>query len=189
MNNEYKRRAFEILDDQFATPNGKKGKLAQLIDEINPEADSEFGEPERHWPGMYDPEAGENYFHPMYIGEVRDNTQSSTDFHRAQGCCCKTKEESEFVKARIEAKRDIIDRLKNLNDGWTPDWSDCSQEKFFMELDHDDKHSICICSTNVIQAHPDRYYGSRAAIFSLIIEEFGEEKVKLAIWQRDEEEE
>lgn len=186
--------ADEILKSSRLSREQKMEAMHDLIEKVltgrieePPEEQTE----EWHWQGMYEPKVNERYF---LVGEKekmnrpRNTDAEMADFHRSHMLCSKTEAEAEFVREHMEARRDIIDRLKLLNEGWQPDWSDYEQRKYFPRWDYE-KCEISIAYALCVQILPDWFHAETVEICMQVIEEFGEEKVRLALWPKFEEKE
>lgn len=88
-----------------------------------------------------------------------------------------------YIPRRIVDKTDlkIDDRLKELNKGWRPDWESKRQYKYEAFYDYQDC-SIRISPCLTTRSLPDWFQGKSEEIWKQVIDEFGEEKIKLALW-------
>ncbi len=190
MRTEYYDKISGILGDASLSQIDQAAALNSLIDELITEEKPEPA-PEWHWPGMFNPGAGDEYVHPWVdtpgYGTRHNNNQECTDFDRASGLCCETAAEAAFVKAHTEARLAVIDRLKALNEGWRPDWDAGNELKFHLSyLPYEDEIVISQGATGLCQSPPDCFYAKSTLICQQVISELGEEKVKLAIWPKYE---
>ena len=170
-----------ILTDTDLTQPGKVRALMAWVKGLKPE------EKASHYLGMYEPPKGYVYFVPLMDGilTLRNNHQKLVAYYRDLGICCETAKEAEFVKAQMEARLKVLDMLKRLNDGWTPDWENKAQGKWEPVYDLID-NKINILWYNITQTLPSCFAASTMEIWLQIIKELGEDKVILAIWPKYE---
>ena len=180
----YQERIEKIQTDSSLSDVEKVAAVSEIIDELCRETGEE---PEKsfHSPGMFDSPPGEKYYvwdHQEGNVLLKHNSNPvCTDMHRAQGICCKTEAEAKFVHESQELKRDIIDRLKVLNDGRRPDWSDHGQWKYEPWLD-EYKGEVIVVGNWSCHHLPDNLQAKSEEIWLQVIEEFGAEKVRKALW-------
>jgi hypothetical protein len=186
--NDYIKKAILIMRDRHITPTWKEEHIKGIIQELLPE--EEWKPKLNHWPGMYKPKQGDSAYTTDLAGNVR---RANAELHgndqieglREAGSCCATEEEAEFVKAHFETRRDLIDRIAELNEGWRPDWSDSEQMKYAPRFNHYDDE-IIVVAYHKIQILPDYFHG-KSGVWQQIFEEFDGDKIKLAIWPKYEE--
>jgi len=170
-----------ILADPDLTQNGKANALIAWIDSHDPAPTEKIA----HWQGMYEPKTCGVYWtitNRGVVAECINIFQSATDMQRVLGICCETKKEAELVKSHLEARLEVINLLRKLNDGWTPDWDDSSQVKWSPKIDYG-KGKIIFCTFVSRQVIAD-YFQAKAEVWERVIEELGEEKVLLALWPK-----
>lgn len=166
----------EITGNPAFSLDEKRAALSELIDKMIVELIA--GTPkQKHWPGRFNPKKNRQYFYP-WTGVMLNHDQEITDMHRAQGMCCETEKEAEFVREQMEAELAVIDRLAELNEGWRPEKDVDSYEPF---LDRD-TGKIIIERHSYAQILPDCQLSKSSEIWKQVISEFGKEKIKLAIW-------
>lgn len=173
---DYEMKDFLRIWDMF-----KKGtaSIKDVDDEVGKVCQKDTKEESWHWPGRYKPDNG-NYFKIANNGEVYiPDIESESD--RLNGICCKTREEAEFVKKQREAYLELIDLLQELNEGWRPNWEDNRILKWGAVYNYAiDKIKIVLSSDE--QIFPDCLHGKSRKIWGKVIDQLGEEKIKLALW-------
>ena len=125
--------ADEILKSRDLNRNEQYKALCKIIQDVL--TAKEKPEPRQHWPGTFNPFNTDVSPHsgvPFYIlswnssrgfGFIEkiipqsDRDERLAENARAMGICCETEKEAEFVKAHMEAKLAVIDRLKGLKTG------------------------------------------------------------------------
>lgn len=197
---KYRDKICEINGNPALSQIEKNENLMALYDELIP-GEEPKPEKEHHWQGMFKPAKHESCKILTWNGtaglsqiEVVSPEDRRNELliknSRILGICGETSNELLFVYSHLEAKRDVIDRLKELNKGWLPDWSDLYQEKWEPTWNH----SAPTCATKInlavytsAQSLPDWFQAKSKEIWLQVIEEFGEEKIRLAIWPKYEE--
>jgi len=121
------------------------------------------------------PEEDEAYYVPYYNStEYRsNNTEKITKFHQATCGIAKNEEGAETLLEKINLKIAIIDRLKELNGDWKPNFMN-DEKKFCLHYAHKDK-KVGIYTWHNVQA--SKYPAKSEEVFKTLIEEFGEWEV------------
>jgi len=147
---------------------------------------------DHHWQGMYPVKENETYisldhelidFNPR---QFRNRTRIAVKYDRAYGVCAKSVEEMIFVHKQKQAYIELVDKIKELNHSWLPDWSDESEEKWEPSLMQPERCLDIVVSTGR-QVLPDWFQGKTDDIWRQAFEQIGEENVKLALgWTKYE---
>jgi len=134
-----------------------------------------------HWPGRYKPEDGGVYHLAADPPETvyLDNYPELVESHRLNGVCCASHKEAEYVRKHKEAYLKLVDKIQELNNGWEPDWDDGSMAKFFFHYEDD---LMAYSEWYTLKACKNELYFKSSEIGKQIIEELGEETIKLALW-------
>lgn len=145
-------------------------ELAQLKQIINePEPVKSF----KRWRA----ELGRIYYRFGIDGDTdtsREVNDLIDNFNYSIGNYFQTKEEAEEYRDKLIFNQSVIDRIAELNEGWTPDWSDEYQEKFRLLLKID--------NLKITRSWSDKYtsdnkhFKSRE-IGETILKEFDNEKL------------
>lgn len=185
--NKYTEKALDILDAANMNHVEQSAALKDLIDELIIENESKPS----HWPGMYFPEQNAQYWLLNNIYDIIEVTKTdnidadSILIRRACAISCETKEEADFVQAHMKVRLEIIDRLRELNGNWIPD-ANINSFKYEPAYDRNIDR-IIIQESRAYSSLPDWFQARTKQIWNQIIyEEFGEEKVKLALWPKFE---
>jgi len=186
---KWKLKVAEILNDQNKSRLEQQKAIGELIDDIlSGGAQNSETETPKHWPGMYEPD---NYNSPYYyLGPISDISicrtwrKDEVKFERQSGICCETEKEAEFVKAHMEARLEVTDRLAELNEGWRPQKGQNMWYPFLVQ----ETGEIDFTYASDTQILPDWFQGKTLTIWKEVVSDLGEEKVKLAIWPKYEEE-
>jgi hypothetical protein len=189
---KYRDKICEINENPALSQIEKNEALAELYDELIP---GEEPKPEKghHWQGMFKPAKHESCKILTWngtVGFLQIEVVSPEDRRnelliknsRILGICGETSNELLFVYSHLEAKRDVIDRLKELNGGL-----DTSIKTNHYEPRLNSDMTITIIQLMTFQFLPDWFHAATDTIWSQIISEFGEEKIRLAIWPKYEE--
>lgn len=123
------------------------------------------------------PNKGDVYFYILGWGSLADDIwkQSDTDIGRYnQGNCFLIKDDAEQELIRREKVTAIKRRIKELNDGWVPDFDDRNQVKHTIIHDHESNKFVTIRNIKS-QYFPDWMYCKTNVIAELIIDEFGDD--------------
>ena len=122
--NDYTEKAIEIMENPLMNGIEKREAMERLISELRPEEAEEMKEAEnksRHWPGMYRPEEESRYREYVLEEDEWEDAVNKVTSHTERGraflLVAETEKEAEFVKAHLEARRDLIDRIQELNEG------------------------------------------------------------------------
>jgi hypothetical protein len=81
------------------------------------------------------------YYYIDIYGDVESITEygDAIDNYRYNtGNYSQTKEQAEAHRDRLLAIQKVTDAINELNEGWTPDWSDSSEEKYYMSYSHNE---------------------------------------------------
>jgi len=180
----YNERARTALTNMELSDVEKVAAIGEIIDELCPESEEEEPEKSFHSPGMWEPTAAElaNGVKVYLLhGETCESVTRNDHIQnlRARGCCCKTKAEAEFVRESQEAKLAIIDRLKILNGGWRMVGISKNYEPWLLSSVNKIGGINENCGT---QNMPDCLQAKAKEIWLQVIEEFGAEKVRKALW-------
>jgi len=184
MNTLDKDEALKLIEDILRDEElNHIGKINAIRDVLPLSELPESVEETPHWPGMWRVARSENYTTLTMDGALRETKSIDLDttlLRRCMGVLCKTEKEAEFVKAHLEARLEVIDRLEELNGDWRPNW-DAS------DIKHEPQYSrrtdeINICGAQAFATLPDWFQAKAKQIWLRVIEELGEEKVKLALW-------
>lgn len=87
------------------------------------------------------PEVGDEYWFVSTDAEAYDNKWGDHPLHKDLyeiGNCYKTEQEAETAVKKQKAYMRIVRKIHELNDGWTPDWLDGSEGKYYMVYEHED---------------------------------------------------
>ena len=88
--------------------------------------------------GVWKPDIGDGYYRlcgdGMIIGYSWTNSDSDFSYY-AQGNAFPTREAAELERD----KRAVMKKLRDLAEGWVPEWSDNFQQKWFIHYDHESK--------------------------------------------------
>ena len=177
----FQKRMRDIHADQGLNFVEKQAAFVKLIDEVLSEEEKEW-----RWPGMHSPVLSAEYLvieasdDGSIVEARRNENPGCAEGHRALGVCCETEREAEFIKAHTEARLEVVDLLKKLNEGWRPDWDDDYAEKHYAVLDHD-LDEIFIRSSGDTQILPCWFHSKTKGIWIQVIKELGEEKVRFAL--------
>ena len=82
---------------------------------------------------------GDEYYNVGTFGTIDNHCWKNDEYdHQALGIgnAFHTGEEAKAHKDWLIARATIIKRIKELNDGWTPDWKDEEQKKYMVYYDH-----------------------------------------------------
>lgn len=187
MNNEIYTAALEALLDNPGLNRNEVIEKIMYLRETERRGAPEPPKP-KHWPGYYDPLEGGEYFvvcsavNGLLAYKRTNGDQSYTDADRALGICCETKEEAEFVIKQKKAERDVRDLLEKKNEGWRPDWESTKQDKWEAF-----KQGAAIrFQATACQTLRDCFQAMTEEVWEEVIEELGEEKVRLALWPKFE---
>ena len=142
-----------------------------------------------HWPGLYDPKNNiEGYeYHRKEDHQVRQVCiigNLSYEVIANDRCninCCQTESELKLVARQKQAFLEVVDKLKELNDGWKPDWNNSAQRKCEPYYSHQG-NEIHISFSDSIQVLPSLLQSKSEKVWLDVIEQLGEDKVKLALW-------
>ena len=92
-----------------------------------------------------------------------------------------TREEAEQYNKREKAIRKVTDRIKELNEGWLPDWSNDEGKIYFDDYNHS-YNFISISSYRHKQSYPNSYYMKSRRIAGQIRDEmFDDIKLMLGV--------
>jgi len=180
---EYQKRMREITGNPALSLIEMNAGLSELLDELIVEEKPE-SKKEHRWPGMYNPAHGEVIWTIDFGGMIEERVtykQSHVAMLRAAQLCCKTRAEAEFVKNYMDAKRDVIGRLKGLNEGWRTNEHVDSHYEIRLDRNEDTIKIILFIGA---QALPDYFHAKTENIWEEVGDEFGDEKIKLAIWPK-----
>lgn len=181
----------EILKAPDKSRDEQYQALSELITRIMMGEEGEEPTFEKHhWPGMYKPKEGESYItlfwneeaQEQFVSGPYDCSNSMLKYRRATGESCETEKEAEFIRAHQEAKLAVIDRLAELNG----DWRTGETMHFEPRLNSEGEINIVIYRFGQ-QGLPDWFHARYREYWDTILGEFGEEKVKLALWPKYEE--
>ena len=179
-----KLKVEEILNDRNKSRFEQQEAIGELIDDIlSEEGRGLEAKPEpKHWPGMYRPPDDKNSYAVWSprINEVSIASASAIKILRKRGECCAFLAEAEFVKAHMEARLEVIDRLAELNEGWRPQ----KGQNIWYPFLNRDTGELDFNYTKDTQFLPDWFHGKTLIIWQEVAEELGEEKIKLAIWPK-----
>jgi hypothetical protein len=172
----------EILGNREASDIQIEDELIDLLEELIPEGEEKAAA--KHWPGRYKPKDSKIWT-IFANGRVHSATLTEDDINKRKilGISCETQDEVEFVKAHLEAKNELIETLEELNGGWRPDWANPEESKYEPYYDRNGDRLV-IAHYMTVSSLPDCFQIKSPAIWRLLIERIGEEKIKLALWPR-----
>lgn len=171
----------EILGNQEMSPIEVEAELNELVDELI-QKKQETEEP-AHWPGRYNPASNKSFYTCAPNGVAKSFVNYTSDQKngpREAGVCCQSAQEAEFVFYQKKAELAVIKELARLNEGWRPDWKN-DDPKWEPLYDHNSKEIIIQAGT-VGSYLPEWFQAKSEKIWEQVIENLGEEKVKLALW-------
>jgi len=121
------------------------------------------------------PEYGENYYTPRqsYVENWDSSSKTVTKFHQVTCGIAKTEEGAVGLQQKIYKKIKIIDRWKELNGDWKPDFTN-DEKKFCLHYAHKDK-KVDIYTWHNVQV--SKYAAKSEEVLETLIEEFGEWEV------------
>lgn len=177
----------EILKAPDKSRDEQYQALSELITEIMMEEGIEETpvEKERHWPGMYNDLPywiDTSYGGLMEVMHDNTNALEFKNIYRYHNNCSATKAEAQFVRQHMEVKLAVIDRLAELNGDWRT-----GEKPTHFEPRLNSEGEINIVIYRFAQGLPDWFHARYEEYWNTILGEFGEEKVKLALWPKYEE--
>jgi hypothetical protein len=89
-----------------------------------------------------------------------------------------TKKEAEEKLYAIKIKYIILDRIRELNEGWKPDWNNYGEEKYHLFYNRVDEVWVIGCDYNCLGV-PEGYYFKSEKIGRKLKDEFGDALVYL----------
>lgn len=184
----YQDQVEEIYDDQKTSDIQKKDLLVALFDEFIQEEPKKAAPKPKHWPGRYSSKKSECGYYEIWsidfisseIAHKKLSLRDTLFWYINLGISCETKKEAKFVKAHLEAKNELIETLKKLNEGWRPDWS--SKEFKYEPLYRHSTSEIMITESNHCAVLSDCFQGKSRQAWLAAIDWLGKEKIKLALW-------
>jgi len=176
----FKRKRMNKLKeiwDNFRTGKLSMNQADDLIAELGEEREQKKKET-KHIQGRYDGES--LYSFDPHIGIVV-KTDGFRYHSRVIGTSCATEEEAQLVHQQQESYLELIDKIHELNDGWTPDWGRVDSLKYAFNYCID-AASVQLFGWSDSQHYKTELYFESEKIGSKIIEELGEDLIKLALW-------
>ena len=90
-----------------------------------------------------------------------------------------TKEQAEEALTKRQMRTEILRRIEELNDGWTPDWTDGNQSKYY--LCYINSIGFVVHNYFGIQYLPDEFYLKDNQSTKILMDEFTEAELKLRL--------
>jgi hypothetical protein len=157
-----------------------KGVLERLEELKQKSKDDEFENEISYSPGYFPAKKGDEYHTPRVYENIQQKWANDKQdlWWQNMGSICRTREEAEFVVRKKEAYCKLVMRISELNGGWVPNWENPHEYRYFFSLYH--------ASVEILdwyyQVHHDELYLKDRRTGEKLLEELGEDLIKLAIW-------
>lgn len=133
-----------------------------------------------HVPGYWNPNYDEIYYCSAYQCPIKFQEDKADEKGKYDRSICKTEEEAIFVSRIKKARYELIKRIQELNAGWEPDFLDMDRGKWCFTLIYS---AIYVSFFYSVYQQPAYFYFESESIGNKLIEELGEDLIKLAIWE------
>lgn len=179
---DYIDRSQEIINSAEMTRTEQASAMTKLLREI---LDKKEPNPQ-HWPGMYMPTRQDTFYciNPKSEEEFESYSffsQESILKLNALPFICKTKEEVVFLISHYKAKRDLIEKIADINKGWIPEWNNEKEIKIYFYYCRK-SNRLKTEHTYSDQVVEDCFYFRYPTMAISIENELGAERIKLALW-------
>ena len=154
MNKELYKDIQDFLEAEGTTNLSERVEalLSAIADTVNPKEETSY----KRWRD----EVNDRYYFLDDGGDVYSNYESIEEidcFRYNIGNYFKTREEAESYKARLIELQAKKDKIRELNEGWVPDWS-MGNEKYRVYINHTPPISFDWTSNNYIQEIENDFY-------------------------------
>jgi hypothetical protein len=151
--------------------NGKTVEITLTEEQVKQLSDSVKPKNKRWRAGIYG-----KYFicASQSAKEIKEVNDEYDNGFYAQGNYFETETEAELELTRRIKKQQILDRISELNDGWEPDWSRISKNKFYVYYSYSD-NCYRISNHGGVKVISDSHYLASQAVAQQLIKEFGDD--------------